>query len=69
MKQSIRNKRLIFTIHAKKRMRQRKVNRSQVEETIFDPDEPYQLGELEEEIAIRRFGNREIWVIFEETKR
>ena len=62
-------KRIILTNHAKKRMKSRHVSMKQVNETITEPDEPYRLGEWNEEIAIKRFDKREIRVIFEETKR
>ncbi len=61
--------RIILTNHALKRMKERGVPRWQVERTIFEPDGAVQPGEFDEEIAYRRFGNREIGVVFEETKR
>lgn len=65
----IKKKKIILTDHAKRRMAKRGVREKQVRETIFYPDKPYLPGELDEETAIKRFGNREIRIVFEETKR
>lgn len=62
-------KRVILTNHALKRMRERGVPRWQVGRTIFEPQGSIQPGEFNEEIAYHRFGNREVGVVFEETKR
>jgi hypothetical protein len=61
-------KRFIFTEHALRRMKERGVRRSEVYETLFSPDLPYQQGQLDEEIAIKRIGHREIRVVFEVKK-
>jgi len=61
--------RIILTHHAIKRMHERRVSRWQIDMTVYQPDGPGQPGEYDEEIAYRRFGNREIGVVFEETKR
>jgi len=60
---------IILTNHALRRMRERGVPRWQVVKTIYQPEGPIQPGEFNEEIAYRRFGAREIGVVFEETKR
>jgi hypothetical protein len=61
-------KRFIFTKHALRRMKERGVGRSEVYEALFNPDFPYQKGQLDEEIAIKRIGRREIRVVFEVKK-
>ena len=58
--------RIIYTHHAKQRMMQRRVSEEQVNETLASPDEVL-LGETGEEIAIRRFGVREVRVVYQET--
>jgi len=58
--------RVIYTRHAKQRMEQRKVEPEQVEETLEMPDEIVP-GDNGEEIAIKRYGNREVRVVYEET--
>jgi len=50
-------------------MRERDVKFWQIERTLREPEGPVQPGEFNEEIAYRRFGRREIGVVFEETKR
>ena len=51
-------------------MDQRHVTEAEVQETLSDPDIPYFPGEEgDEEIAVKQFGDRQIKVIFEETKR
>jgi len=50
-------------------MRERGVKFWQIERTLQEPEGPVQPGEFNEEIAYRRFGCREIGVVFEETKR
>ncbi|MGH2397826.1 MAG: DUF4258 domain-containing protein [bacterium] len=62
-------RRIIYTAHARKRMRQRHVTRSMVRSTLSAPDHPYTHGRIaDEEIAERRFGGRTIQVVFEERK-
>jgi len=58
--------RITYTHHAKQRMIQRKVNADQVAETLESPDELIP-GENGEETAIRRFGTREVRVVYKET--
>ncbi|MGH2375749.1 MAG: DUF4258 domain-containing protein [bacterium] len=61
--------RVIYTTHARKRMKQRLVTRRMVQLTLAAPDRPYSRGSLDdEEIAERRFGRRTIQVVFEEHK-
>jgi hypothetical protein len=57
--------RIVYTYHAKKRMGQRKVTSEQVEEVLAWPDDTLP-GEWNEEIAIKRFGVREVKVVYEE---
>lgn len=59
--------RIIYTRHAKQRMEQRKVTPEQVEETIESPDDVLP-GDNGEEIAIRRYENYEVRVVYEETE-
>ena len=54
-----------YTGHAKRRMNQRKVSPEQVIETIESPDE-LTAGDRGEEIAIKRYGAREVRVVYEE---
>jgi len=56
---------IIYTRHAKQRMIQRKVSPKQVVEAIELPDEilPGDNGEV---IAVRRYGIREVRVVYEE---
>jgi hypothetical protein len=56
---------IIYTRHAKQRMIQRKVSSEQVIEVIESPDEILP-GDNGEEIAIRRYGTREVRVVYEE---
>jgi hypothetical protein len=58
--------RITFTHHAKQRMIQRKVSADQVAETLETPDELI-AGDSGEEIAIKRFGVRELRVVYRET--
>ncbi|HEX6387122.1 MAG TPA: DUF4258 domain-containing protein [Anaerolineae bacterium] len=57
--------RIIYTRHARQRMKQRKVTEEQVEETLTTPDilEP---GDSGGSIAIRRYGGREVRVVYDE---
>jgi len=57
---------IIYTRHARQRMQQRKVEPKQVEETLEMPDDVLP-GDYGEEIAIKRDGNREVRVVYEET--
>lgn len=57
---------IIYTRHARQRMKQRKVDPEQVEETLEMPDE-IMPGDNGEEIAIKRYGSREVRVVYEET--
>lgn len=56
---------VIYTRHAEQRMIHRKVSPEQVVETIESPDEILP-GDNGEEIAIRRYGARELRVVYEE---
>jgi hypothetical protein len=56
---------IIYTRHARQRMIQRKVSPGQVVEAIESPDEILP-GDNGEEIAIRRYGTREVRVVYEE---
>jgi hypothetical protein len=47
-------------------MRQRRVTEKQVEETLTDPDE-IESGDNGGDIAIRRYGGREVRVVYGET--
>jgi len=57
---------IIYTRHARQRMKQRKVEPKQVEETLETPDDLLP-GDNGEEIAIKQYGNREVRVVYEET--
>ncbi|MCX7853284.1 MAG: DUF4258 domain-containing protein [Caldilineales bacterium] len=59
--------RVTYTHHARQRMIQRKVSAEQVIETLESPDELIP-GEAGEEIAIKRFGAREVRVVYKETE-
>ena len=54
-----------YTHHARQRMQDRKVSEALVEEVIDQPDE-LTIGEQDEWIAIRTYGNRRIEVVYEE---
>ena len=54
-----------YTHHARLRMAQRKISAAQVRTTLDAPDE-LMTGELDELIAVRRYGNREIRVVYEQ---
>ena len=58
--------RITFTHHAKQRMIQRKISTDQVVETLESPDELI-AGDSGEEIAVKRFGVREVRVVYRET--
>jgi len=58
----------IYTIHAEKRMRERKISKQLVEDIYYNPDRKYP-AEGESERAVRNFGGFEIIVTFEELKR
>ena len=57
---------ITFTHPAKQRMMQRRVSAAQVAETLESPDELI-AGNSGEEIAIKRFGAREVRVVYRET--
>lgn len=56
---------IIYTRHAQQRMKQRKVTEKQVEETLTDPDK-IESGDNGGDIAIRRYGRREVRVVYGE---
>jgi hypothetical protein len=56
---------IIYSRHAKQRMTKRKVTHSQIVETLDMPDD-IQEGDFDEQIAIKRYGNREIRVVYKE---
>jgi hypothetical protein len=56
---------IIYTRHARQRMKQRKVTEAQVEETLRDPDD-IKLGDNGGDVAIRRYGGREVHVVYGE---
>ena len=58
--------RVIFTHHARQRMRQRRISEAEVFETLGAPDDILP-GDEHEDIAVRKFGAREILVVYEET--
>ncbi len=57
---------IIYTRHARQRMKQRGIKPEQVEETLHTPDDVL-AGDYQEEIAIKNYGNREVRVVYEET--
>ena len=57
--------RIIFTRHARQRMKKRKVTESQAHETLSNPDE-IESGDNDEDIAIRQYGQREVRVVYNE---
>ena len=59
--------RITYTHHAQQRMMQRKVSADQVTETLEAPDELVP-GESGEEIAVERFGAREVHVVYREAE-
>ncbi|MCB0094759.1 MAG: DUF4258 domain-containing protein [Caldilineaceae bacterium] len=52
-----------YTHHARQRMLERKVSETQVELALEQPDE-LTMGEQDEWIAIRTYGNRRIQVVY-----
>lgn len=56
---------IIYTHHARQRMKQRKVTEQQVEETLADPDEIIP-GDNGGDMAIRRYHEREVRVVYSE---
>lgn len=58
---------IIYTHHARQRMIQRKVSAEQVIETLESPDE-LMSGEEDEAIAVKRYGAREVRVVYRETE-
>jgi hypothetical protein len=57
--------RIIFTRHALQRMNERGVTEAQVIDALEWPDE-ITPGDRNEEMALKRFGVRELRVVFEE---
>lgn len=57
--------RIIYTRHALQRMNQRGVTEAQVIDALEWPDE-ITSGDRNEELAIKRYGVRELRVVFEE---
>lgn len=57
--------RIIYTHHARQRMKQRNVEEQEVEETLRDPDE-LEAGDNGGTIAIRQYEGREVRVVFNE---
>lgn len=55
----------VYTNHAKQRMAQRNVNDKQVKKTVMSPDDVL-IGDYGEEMAIRRYGSREVHVVYEQ---
>jgi len=60
--------RIIYTQHARQRMKQRKVLEAEVVETLETPDDIL-AGYQQEDVAVKRFGTREIRVVYEKTSR
>jgi hypothetical protein len=58
--------RITYTHHARQRMIHRRVSADQVVEALESPDELIP-GDSGEEIAIKRFGAREVRVVYKET--
>ena len=58
---------IVYTNHARQRMKQRKVTEQQVEETLADPDR-LESGDNGGDIAIREYDEREVHVVFKETE-
>jgi len=56
---------IIYTRHARQRMKQRKVTEAQVEETLRDPDD-IEPGDNGGDVAIRRYDGREVRVVYSE---
>ena len=57
--------RIIYTRHARLRMKQRNVTEKEVEDTLAAPDE-IEAGDNGGDIAIRRYGSREVRIVFGE---
>lgn len=57
--------RIIYTRHARQRMKQRKVTEVQVEQTLAEPDD-IEPGDNGGDIAIRHYGARELRVVYDE---
>ncbi len=58
---------IIYTNHARQRMKQRKVTEQQVEETLASPNH-LESGDNGGDIAIREYDGREVHVVFKETE-
>lgn len=56
---------ILYTRHAQQRMRQRKVREEEVVETLENPDEIIP-GDNGGDMAIKRYGNREVRVVYTE---
>ncbi|MCE7983555.1 MAG: DUF4258 domain-containing protein [Caldilinea sp. CFX5] len=54
-----------YNTHARQRMRERKVSETMVEETLDSPDE-LSVGEQDEWIAVRHYGNRRLQIVYGE---
>lgn len=52
-----------YSHHARQRMQERKVSEAQVEEVLNQPDE-LTIGDQDEWVAIRTYGNRRIQVVY-----
>ena len=52
-----------YTHHARQRMIERKISEAQVEQVVDQPDE-LTMGEQDEWIAVRAYGNRRIQVVY-----
>ena len=58
---------IIYTNHARQRMKQRKVTEQQVAETLAAPDR-LEAGDNGGDMAIREYDGREVRVVFKETE-
>lgn len=58
--------RIIYTHHARQRMRQRKISEAEIVEALETPDDILE-GDEQEEIAVKQFSTCEILVVYEET--
>jgi hypothetical protein len=57
---------IIYTYHARQRMKQRNISEAEVVETLENPDDIFP-GDEREDIAVKQLGTREIRVVCEET--
>lgn len=58
---------IYYTKHATERMRRRNVTKRQVEEALYNPDWTEKTRD-EREISIKRYGKREIEVIYKKIR-